>query len=334
MHHILYHANCADGFAAACIARHALKGPLNLQPVQYGQPDQMPLGKKEIIYPGDAVTYLDYTPPQETLDAFFALHGDSIPLTIIDHHATAAERHGRDKVSGQPLEGSADTPVRFTSVFDLTRSGAGLAWDHFLPSQSGLPGLPIAIELIQWRDLGHAFDPKNGETPEIQKKAGRAVFDAIAARLTRDSLNLHAYLFRCLTRTFDAWTPLLLSSSTSLAAALQTGYRLREIDHLIILSAVANPHWLNFHGADIPAVNGLDAGLISDACTELLKAYPSVPFAASWFIDAKSGNAVYSLRSRRNSTVNVAEIAAAMAPGGGGHPNAAGFSTPVPIPFA
>jgi hypothetical protein len=24
MHHLLHHANCADGFAAACIARHAL----------------------------------------------------------------------------------------------------------------------------------------------------------------------------------------------------------------------------------------------------------------------------------------------------------------------
>jgi hypothetical protein len=119
----------------------------------------------------------------------------------------------------------------------------------------------------------------------------------------------------------------------SLSAALQTGSRLRLTDSIIIAAAANHPHWLNFHGDEIPAVNGLDAGLISDACTELLKAYPTAPFAASWFIDARTGKATYSLRSRRNSAVNVAEIAASMAPGGGGHPNAAGFSSLHPIPF-
>jgi oligoribonuclease NrnB/cAMP/cGMP phosphodiesterase (DHH superfamily) len=317
MHHLLHHANCADGFAAACIARHALltqgilAGDLNVQPVNYGQPDQMPLGKDGILFPGDTVTYLDYTPPQDTLDAFFAEHGTSrIPLTIIDHHLSAAPRH--------------DAHARFLSVFALGQSGASLAWSYF---HTGAP-MPRAIELIQWRDLGHAFDPTQADDPR-----------------TPDALNLHAYLFRCLPRTFEAWTPLLLENSpvnqvnnsqppsTPLSAAIQIGSRLRAIDRSIILSAVANPHWLNFHGEEIPAVNGLDAGLISDACTELLRAYPTAPFAASWFIDAKTGKATYSLRSRRNSTVNVAEIAAAMAPGGGGHPNAAGFSTLHPIPF-
>jgi len=342
MHHLIHHANCADGFAAACVARHALlsqgipENHINVQAVNYGQPDQMPLGKDGILFPGDTVTYLDYTPPQETLDAFYAEHGDSmIPLTILDHHSTAAERH--------------NARARFVSVFDLAKSGASLAWMHYrdnrvaneslsdrsatvervanesLNDRSATPApTPRAIELIAWRDLGHAFDPTHAEDPR-----------------TPDSLNLHAYLFRCLPRTFEAWTPLLLENqvnnsqppTTPLSAALHTGARLRAIDRSIILSAVANPHWLNFHGEEIPAVNGLDAGLISDACTELLRAYPTAPFAASWFMDARTGKATYSLRSRRNSAVNVAELAAAMAPGGGGHPNAAGFSTLHPIPF-
>lgn len=314
MHHVLYHANCADGFAAACIARHALQatGIVNLQPVNYGQPDQMPLGKDGILFPGDTLTYLDYTPPQDVLDAFYDDPGNSmIPLTIIDHHSTAAERHGIDKDTGLSME----APCRFTSVFSLTMSGAALAWLHYNFGKV----IPQAVKLIEYRDLGHAFDPANAEDPR-----------------TADALNLHAYLFRCIPRSFAAWTPLLLENGmvdTLVRQAIQTGARLRAADRAIILSACATPHWLNFNGEEIPAVNGLDAGLISDACTELLRAYPTAPFAASWFINPTSGHAVYSLRSRRGSAVNVAEIAATMAPGGGGHPNAAGFSTLTPVPF-
>jgi hypothetical protein len=329
MHHLLHHANCADGFAAACIARHALlsqdipETDLTIQAVNYGWPQQIPAS----FALGDDVTYLDYTPSQEDIEQLLFLNA---ALTIIDHHSTAAERHGRDKVTGLP---SANLPApRFNSWFNLKLSGASLAWTVFhQQSQSGQAGqsnpIPRAIELIEWRDLGYAFDPLHQDDPR-----------------TNDALNLHAYLFRCLPRTFEAWTPLLFSESTAndsqqlqttanLQHAIQTGSRIRAIDRSIILSAVANPHWLNFHGDEIPAVNGLDAGLISDACTELLKAYPTTPFAASWFIDPKSGKATYSLRSRRNSAVNVAEIAASMAPGGGGHPNAAGFSSLHPIPF-
>jgi hypothetical protein len=313
MHHLLHHANCADGFAAACIARHALLSQglqetyITIQPVNYGWPQQVP----ESFAPGDDVTYLDYTPQQDAIDALISRNAH---LTIIDHHASAAGRHGRDKDTGLP-RADLRLPL-FNSWFNLQTSGATLAWNYFMntPSERA-PDLPRAIELIQWRDLGHAFDPINAEDPR-----------------TADSLNLHAYLFRCLPRTFDAWTPLLLSTD-SVHSVCSVGQRLRRIDQSIILSAVASPHWLNFHGEEIPAVNGLDAGLVSDACTALLKAYPTAPFAASWFIDPKSGKAVYSLRSRRDSAINVAEIAAAFDPDGGGHPNAAGFHTAHPIPF-
>lgn len=317
MHHILYHSNCADGFAAACIARHALllQGDqmLNLQPVNYGQPDQMPLGKDVVLFPGDSLTYLDYTPPQTVIDKIESVYVNTVNLTIIDHHSTAAPRHGQSANSPDRTDLPEPPKLAFKSVYDPTQSGAALAWHHFMDFK--LDSLPRAVELIQWRDLGHAFDPALADDPR-----------------TPNSLNLHAYLFRCLPRTFDAWTTLLLDDTLHLDAVL-TGMRFRAADRLIIKSAVDCCHWLNFNGHEIPAVNGLDAGLVSDACTALLRAYPTAPFAASWFIDARTGNATYSLRSRRESDHNVADIAAAMAPGGGGHPNAAGFSTPIPVPF-
>jgi hypothetical protein len=189
----------------------------------------------------------------------------------------------------------------------LQQSGAQLAWQHFFPGQPQ----PRAIALIGWRDLGHAF-----QQPDHPDSA--------------PALNLHAYLMRCIPRTFEAWRPLLLADTMLHADAI--GERLRLADRSIIDAAVRSPYWLDFHGAEIPAVHGLEVGLISDACQALLKAYPSAPFAASWYIDGATGHAVYSLRSRKDGP-NVAEIAAAMAPGGGGHPNAAGFHTPIPIPF-
>lgn len=326
MHHLLYHANCADGFAAACIARHALLqrgialADINPQPVNYGWPEQLPLGKDRVIGGRDTVTYLDYTPPQGVITALHDLQGlRNGDLTIIDHHSTAAPRH-----TG-PDEGP---PTRFTSVFSFDYSGAGLAWQHYFPNDP----VPPAVQWIEWRDLGHAFDP------------------ALATHIRTDlSMNLHAYLFRALPRTFEAWTSLLtlpLPTDNAIQNAVITGSRLRESDRQIIRTAATQPHWLDFSRFElsalcpppyalhrIPAVNGLGAELVSDACKAMLDAYPDAPFAASWYVDHRTGLLTYSLRSRRGSEVNVAQIAAAMAPGGGGHPNAAGFSTPNPVPF-
>lgn len=308
MHFLYHHANCADGFAAALIAHAALiargipEFEISVTPVNYADPNQMPLGPDDYPFPGDTVTYLDYTPPAATI-AEFADY-DGVEFTIIDHHEKAAPLH----------KGSADTPVRFTSIFDLTHSGAALAWTHYNP---GLP-MPRAVELIEWRDLGHAF-----QQPDHSN--------------SNSALNLHAFLFRCIPRTFDAWQPVLSASPMDLAHCLLIGAIIRQTDAHIIATAVQNCYWLDFRGQTIPAINGLDAGLISDACTALLVAYPSAPFAASYYIDHKTGKIIYSLRSRAaghpHGHTNVNHVAQAYDPNGGGHPCAAGFSTLTPIPF-
>lgn len=321
MHHLFYHANCADGFSAACIARQALiaKGEhpdtLLFHPVNYGDSNQVPVGDDHLrAY--DQVTWLDYTPPQDVIDTLVTAFDGTLQITILDHHSSAAPRHGIYTNAPEWTEPMPQPQLPFRSVFHLHRSGASLAWEHFCPGQD----MPMALQLIEHRDLGHAFQSPN-------TAPGPA------------SLDLHAYLFRCIPRTVEAWTPILLASWAELEPLCNVGARLRAADACIIASAVHACHWLDFSNLSrIPAVNGLDAGLISDACTKLLEAYPSAPFAASWFINAKTGQAVYSLRSRKpghpDGHVNVAEVAVAMAPGGGGHPCAAGFSTSTPLPFA
>jgi hypothetical protein len=338
MHHLFHHANCADGFAAACIARHALllRGipaeEITVTPVNYGWPNQIPDIKNkpgESIFVGDHIYYLDYTPPSADLVNLVnevKTWDGTVRLTIIDHHEKAAPLHGFEQDEHGVWQRTSTPP--FESVFKFTQSGAGLAWQYFHPAGTQ----PLAITLIEHRDLGHAF-----QQPDHPH--------------TNDALALHAYLFRCLPRSFEAWAALLFPTSP-LLPVLQIGARLRAADSCIIAAAVNAAHWLNFSHLSqspslpvspsglsrIPAVNGLDAGLISDACTALLKAYPSAPFAVSWYICPATGQAIYSLRSRKpghpDGHINVSQIAATCAPKGGGHPCAAGFSTSTPIPFA
>lgn len=335
MHHIFYHANCADGFAAACIARQALIGrgehpdTLRFHPVNYQDRNQLPVGDDH-LQAYDQLTWLDYTPAQDVIDTILLAEGGTLKLTIIDHHEKAAPLHGFTKHPEHGVWHRATRPP-FESIFRFTQSGAGLAWSHFYPD---VPP-PLAVRLIEHRDLGHAF-----QQPDHA--------------YSNEALELHAYLFRCLPRTFDAWSHVVCGCSYDRTGhATKIGARLRAADGCIIGAAVYACHWLDFSGlglsafcpspsalARIPAVNGLDAGLISDACQALLKAYPTAPFAASWYICPTTGKAVYSLRSRAQNHpdghVNVSHIASACAEGGGGggHPCAAGFSTTTPIPFA
>lgn len=344
MHHLFYHNNCADGFAAACIARRALiargehPSTLRFHPVNYQDHNQLPVGDDHLrAY--DQLTWLDYTPPQDVIDTLVLAEGGTLKITIIDHHEKAAPLHGYELTPENKIWAHKSHCPPFESIFRFTQSGAGLAFNHYFPEGwKGWQGenfTPYAVTLIEFRDLGYAFnEPENP--------------------VSIDAFNLHAYLFRCIPRTFDAWEHVLGFNQGSLQThQCRIGARLRAADGCIIASAVNACHWLDFSHAitgegfathmaryncsKIPAVNGLDAGLISDACQALLKAYPSAPFAASWYVCPTTGKAVYSLRSRAkdhpDGHVNVSQIAAVCAEGGGGHPCAAGFSTLRPVPL-
>ena len=350
MIHLLHHANCADGFAAACIAHQFLGGSglphphIRLQPVNYGWPLQKPDGVD--IAPGDHIYYLDYTPPRDVLECLYTTWGTSVGVTVIDHHRTAQPVH--DWLAQQPLDA-----FRYNSVFDLTHSGAALTWRHF----SGLFNtMPWAVRLIEHRDLGHAWQKHSAES--------EAAF------------RLHAALFRLLPRTVEAWLPVLMGPAMTLEC-IEDGRALRDADARIISTAAENPHWLcfdrsiitagwdglkdtakafvtavyrsplNVYLADepeepvvrIPAVNGLGPELNSEACGALLERWPQSPFAAAWWVDPKTGRFTYSLRSRQTPglTYDVAALAARLDPprpgysGGGGHPQAAGFSLAHPL---
>lgn len=272
MIHVLYHNHCADGFLARVIAQRKLGFAVKYHAVNYKEPVPMVFN-----HDLDADVYiLDFSYPRETLEW---IRSKVRKLVVLDHHKTALENlKGLDYCT-----------------FDMKKSGAMLAWEHFFPKQ--LP--PMIVRYVQDRDLGNPWsDPEN----------------AMGA-----SLNVHAGLFRAQPRTYDAWSRWL--DAENLDPLIDAGAVITRMDQRIIRTVAEHPLWIRVGDHEVPAAQ-LSPEYISDACNAMLLAHPDAPFAACWFVNG-TGQVVYSLRSRRGG-FDVSALAKSL--GGGGHAQAAGFS--------
>ena len=119
---VIYHHNCPDGFGAAYAAWLKFADRATYIPARYGDPSpEMPLNSTVYI--------LDFSYPRDTVVGLSKHH----ELTLLDHHKTAQQ-----SLTGLP-----------GCVFDLSASGAALAWQHFHP---GRP-MPLLLAYVQDRDL-------------------------------------------------------------------------------------------------------------------------------------------------------------------------------------
>lgn len=123
----IYHHGCTDGFAAAwAVRKHYGDGEVEFHPGIYGQPPPDVTGRVVIL--------VDFSYKRAVL---LAMIEQAACLLILDHHKTAEAD-------------LADLPGHNTvAIFDMTRSGAMLAWDYFF--QDKLP--PVLFDHIQDRDL-------------------------------------------------------------------------------------------------------------------------------------------------------------------------------------
>lgn len=122
----IYHHGCADGFAAAwAVRKHYGDGEVDFHPGIYGEPPPDVTGRVVIL--------VDFSYKRPVL---LQMCEQAECVLIIDHHKTAAA----DLV---------DLPGNAVTIFDMARSGAMLAWDHFFPGK--LP--PVLFDHIQDRDL-------------------------------------------------------------------------------------------------------------------------------------------------------------------------------------
>lgn len=293
--------HCRDGFGAAFAAwlaigdgtldgKEVLRGRVinNLSPEEqsrwapvtyvsmaYGDP--MPE-----IPDGSTVYFLDYSRPADETMALAA----RCSVFVLDHHKTAQA----------DLESIMDVRLSHFDnpfvVFDMNKSGAVLAWEHFHP---GKP-VPELLLYVQDRDLWR------NELPHTQE---------INARLS--SMPMDFAVWRELN---EAWSYAGGGVENDLIYAGKAVLDQIKADvELVAKNAAVD----NLGPHVVVAVNCPLRQ--SDLLDHLLPLYPQCAFALSYWRLA-DGRWQYSLRSRGDFDVS----AVAKNYGGGGHKNAAGFT--------
>jgi oligoribonuclease NrnB/cAMP/cGMP phosphodiesterase (DHH superfamily) len=281
----IYHGNCADGFGAAWVVRKALGDQVEFVPGVYGEEPPDVTGKNVIL--------VDFSYKYDVLSSL-AYKANSI--IVLDHHKSAAADLSRFEPFHAGIE--QDTKHDDGSVllgwktahdmaclqngpaiaccFDMERSGAMLAWDHFFPDQEP----PALLLHIEDRDL---WLFKLEGTREIQA-------------------NLFSYPY-----DFEVWDKLMEADVLSLVS---DGAAIERKHHKDVAELVGvTKRRMKIGGYDVPAAS-LPYTLTSDAGHLMAK---GEPFAACYW-DTPTGR-VFSLRSTEQG-LDVSEIAASYGGGG------------------
>ncbi len=267
---IIYHDRCPDGSAAAWCARQAL-GSNNcvFYPAIHGK---APPFRK--VRAADKTFILDFSYGREDMEQMAGL----TDLLVLDHHASAQARcHGLDFCQ-----------------FDMKRSGAGMAWDHFFPGQER----PWFIDYVEDRDI---WKWEFGNSREAL-----AYIDTMP-------------------KNFDTWD-LLNGGHVTLGECVDKGAAiclyLTQYDEEVIEASKRLISFTDPSGEkheDIPIINASYKG-ISDLVNKIATGHK---FGIGWF-HRNDGKYQFSVRVEENSDFDASKFASLY--GGGGHKKAAGFS--------
>ena len=264
---LIYHGRCPDGFMAATIFRQAAgprAGQIEFYPGVH-QADPPDVAGKDVVF-------VDFSYKRAVI---LGMAGKARSIRIFDHHVSART----DLV---------DLPANVDTVFDLDRSGAGLAWDNFVAGQPR----PTIVDYIEANDLG-----QRGAYPNLREV----------------SAGLRSYDY-----DFDIWTRFLETDQEKLIARLEREgrpilrQRLKNVRELV----ETGRHELEIDGQVVPVVNSPHA-LATTIASRLAQGQP---FAATYFIDGRWAR--FELASSPGGA-DVSQIAAKY--GGGGHKHRAGF---------
>lgn len=252
----IYHHDCADGFAAAWVVRKYFgDGNVDFHPGIYGKPPPDVTGRDVIL--------VDFSYKRPTM---LALIEQARSVLILDHHATA-----QDDLK--------DLPEPAVTVFDMNRSGAMIAWEHFFRDQQA----PLLLTYIEDRDLWRFSYPS-----------------------TRDVTSaLFAYPFE-----FLVWDVLIENGVRGLINEGLAINRARRKDVAQLIEATRRMAQIGEHIVPVANVPWMFA---SDVGHELSKDYP---FAATYYDDADGRR--WSLRSQPEGA-DVAAIAESFGGGGHTH---------------
>jgi oligoribonuclease NrnB/cAMP/cGMP phosphodiesterase (DHH superfamily) len=258
---VIYHDKCLDGMTAAWAVRKAL-GEGDYIPANHGDAPPEVAGRDVVI--------VDFSYRRAVMEE---MAHQAHSLLILDHHKSAEEDlHGLPYV-----------------VFDMQRSGAGLAWDWFHPGQSR----PALVNYVEDGDLWRHSLPGSKD---------------FQLRLDMEPLN------------FEAWERVALLSEESLGNFIREGNVLSRAfanDVAVLLK--------DRYPVTLAGVAGLAVNATGKYTSELghQLAVLSGSFGMVW--RQTEGRLKVSLRS--NGDFDVAQLATQF--GGGGHRNAAAFTLPI-----
>lgn len=282
---VITHGNCRDGFCSKWIAsmhfrRQDVSAACTAQ-VEYFEGFY---GQEPPDVAGRDVYIIDFSYPRETM---IQIANTCRRLVVLDHHETA-----RDALEDFP---------HFDGVaihFDMKRSGAGMAWDHFIGSPR-----PWLVNYVEDRDLWRQALP--------------------------DSELVSAYI-RTLAFDFETWDNALRSVTAKMAA--YAGEHIIAKTRQYVAEVRKNAFLVDFEGYRVPLVNApqydiseLLVGMMGEWPVDQLTTFQP-QFVMGWW-QCYDKRFQYSLRSRGDFDVG----ALAKRYGGGGHRNAAGFQHTQPL---
>ena len=269
---VIYHGhNCPDGFASALVAWLFFDGKAQFLGLDHGDVksvDDLP------VLDGRAVYILDFSFSQPILRA---IEERAAKLVMLDHHLSAAEK----------LRGFG---CRHGVVhFDMTKSGARLAWEFFYPDKT----LPDLIRFVEDRDIWVWQYPQSA---------------GFLAALDMEPFD------------FVRWNTIAGFDVAELSAYIERGCAMDDKFNKLAEQMAESAQTLSFNGVPGLMVNapGVFHSLVGDILCQ-----KSGTFALLWTVD-KNGAVKCGLRSKANfSCIKLAESM-----GGGGHAQACGFRMP------
>jgi hypothetical protein len=203
----IYHAGCPDGFGAAWAAWRAW----GEDAVYVARGHDDPLRPED--YAGDLVLFADVAPPA---DAWLGLAEHAERLVVLDHHVSARDRYRSD-----PAFAEAVAQHGHHVVFDLSHSGAVLAWQHLHPDAP----LPALLAYVEDQDLWRFALPTSREV----------------------NATLSSHL-----RSFETWGRLAAAPVSALAAE---GAPILRMLRMEVDRALATAHPVRVAGLALEAVN-------------------------------------------------------------------------------
>lgn len=315
----IYHGGCDDGFGAAWVLNHWFSGP-NLNAHDDGIEFYPGVYQQE---PPDVhdrhVIFVDFCYKRPVMDAIVA---SAKTVLVIDHHKTAeAELEGWQRVATiDDLDNVLKNGQKWNAcLFDMERSGAGLAWDFFHPGQPR----PEFINYLEDRDLWRKSLP-NGDEFTIALRSYPQTFEQWNKLFVREASFSHDYEMKT-----SSVAVLIVEGHV-----IQRYYRAR-VDELkkssyvaefILPSPTAPVGVPSIEPRLFAAVVNAPYFAASEVAGEVIDDFPGAQFGASYF-EVRPGQWQYSLRSRSDFDVS----AIAKRYGGGGHKDAAGFTVPRPV---